>query len=381
MPRHTDTIQWSFSLSKQINHFFATYVNYQILNIRDDYGSQQLLAYPPQAVFSPVTNHTYDGYEAFIGFATVRSWTQGIIYTPSQAFQASVTIRENHDFPAPIPGPIVPLVGNTPLPDHAADPRPPAPQSAADLAALLLLPLRNPELGPAVHLPDHEMKRLELHHHVRSRGGRRLVVARGRRHRRGRASRDNCSIIAAASSISPPATASGSRRTRSDRRQNRRPAGRRPAREDLRAGDVQPGERSKSSKSRRPRPRCRLRLRSKRCASSPSRSARRHPTPTWWITVSGPNGKPVAVNFTVQVPARTPLTDMVYMATDQSNWNPQAILMNRVDALHYRILRVFASGTKLLFIFTRGSWNSAERGADGLQIHAAPSSSCPTAIR
>ncbi len=81
----------------------------------------------------------------------------------------------------------------------------------------------------------------------------------------------------------------------------------------------------------------------------------------------GFNGKPVAVNFVVQVPARTPLTDMVYMATDQSNWDPQAILMDRVDALHYRILRTFPSGTILRYLFTRGSWNSAERGKDGLQ--------------
>jgi hypothetical protein len=82
----------------------------------------------------------------------------------------------------------------------------------------------------------------------------------------------------------------------------------------------------------------------------------------------GRNGKPVVINFTVQVPARTPLTDTVYMSTDQSNWDPQAIRMDRIDALHYRIQRTYASGTHLLYLFTRGSWNSAERGKDGLQI-------------
>jgi hypothetical protein len=114
IPHQTTTLQLSMSVSKTFDQHFSSYVNYQILNIHDSYGSAQLLGYPPMPVYSPVTNHTYDGYAAFIGFATVRSWTQSIIYTPSEAFQASVTIRENHDFPAPVPGPIVPLVGFAP---------------------------------------------------------------------------------------------------------------------------------------------------------------------------------------------------------------------------------------------------------------------------
>jgi hypothetical protein len=77
-------------------------------------------------------------------------------------------------------------------------------------------------------------------------------------------------------------------------------------------------------------------------------------------------GRPVAVIFTVEVPPKTPIGDQVYMTTDQSNWDAQAIRMDRVDALHYRIERSFASGTKLLYLYTRGSWNTVERGANGL---------------
>jgi hypothetical protein len=114
LPHQVNTAQLSVSVSKTVNRYFSTYANYQLINIGDSYGSAQLAGYPPSAVYSPVTNHTYDGYEAFIGFATIRSWTEGVIYNASPAFQASLVIRENHDFPAPVPGPIVPLVGTTP---------------------------------------------------------------------------------------------------------------------------------------------------------------------------------------------------------------------------------------------------------------------------
>ncbi|MBV8363410.1 MAG: hypothetical protein JO193_02485, partial [Candidatus Eremiobacteraeota bacterium] len=57
------------------------------------------------------------------------------------------------------------------------------------------------------------------------------------------------------------------------------------------------------------------------------------------------NGRPVIVTFTVQVPPTTPFTDAVYISTDLSGWNPQAIRMDRIDALHYRAVRRLSSGT------------------------------------
>ncbi|MFN2459921.1 MAG: hypothetical protein ABR591_04470 [Candidatus Velthaea sp.] len=81
----------------------------------------------------------------------------------------------------------------------------------------------------------------------------------------------------------------------------------------------------------------------------------------------GKTGKPVPVTFYVQVPPTTALTESVYMTTDASGWIPNAIKLDRVDALHYRLTRVFASGTKFAYRYTRGSWNSVERGQDLLE--------------
>jgi len=82
------------------------------------------------------------------------------------------------------------------------------------------------------------------------------------------------------------------------------------------------------------------------------------------------NGKPVLVTFTVQVPPNTPFTDSVYMSTDLSGWNPQAIRMDRVDALHYRVVRKLSSGTILYYRYTRGSQATAERAQNGLEGEA-----------
>ena len=78
-------------------------------------------------------------------------------------------------------------------------------------------------------------------------------------------------------------------------------------------------------------------------------------------------GKEVPVTFTVTVPPTTSLSSDVYISTDASNWNPQAIKMDRIDGQRYRAIRRFASGTKFFFRVTRGSWNSAERDQSGLE--------------
>ena len=79
------------------------------------------------------------------------------------------------------------------------------------------------------------------------------------------------------------------------------------------------------------------------------------------------NGRPVIVTFTVQVPPTTPFTDAVYMSTDLSGWNPQAIRMDRIDALHYRAVRRLSSGTIFYYRYTRGSQATAERGENGIE--------------
>ncbi|MBV9149432.1 MAG: hypothetical protein JO024_06190 [Candidatus Eremiobacteraeota bacterium] len=82
------------------------------------------------------------------------------------------------------------------------------------------------------------------------------------------------------------------------------------------------------------------------------------------------NGRPVLVTFTVQVPPSTGFADVVYISTDLSGWNPQAIRMDRIDALHYRVVRKLSSGTVFYYRYTRGSQSTAERAQNGLE--AAP---------
>jgi hypothetical protein len=78
-------------------------------------------------------------------------------------------------------------------------------------------------------------------------------------------------------------------------------------------------------------------------------------------------GREVPVAFVVEVPPTTPLGADVYMSTDVSQWNPEAIKLNRVDATHYRAVIRFASGTRLAYKITRGSWQTQETDARGLE--------------
>lgn len=78
------------------------------------------------------------------------------------------------------------------------------------------------------------------------------------------------------------------------------------------------------------------------------------------------SGRPVLVTFIVQVPPYTPFTASVYISTDQSGWNAQAIPMDRVDALHYQITRRYNSGTIFRYLYDRGSLQSQEIAQNGL---------------
>jgi hypothetical protein len=78
------------------------------------------------------------------------------------------------------------------------------------------------------------------------------------------------------------------------------------------------------------------------------------------------SGKEVPVEFLVTVPPTTPLNAEVYVSTDASGWNPQAIKLDRVDGQRYRTVRRIASGTKFVFRVTRGSWATVEVGENGL---------------
>jgi hypothetical protein len=83
-------------------------------------------------------------------------------------------------------------------------------------------------------------------------------------------------------------------------------------------------------------------------------------------TVEHFSGRPVLVTFIVQVPPYTPFTSSIYITTDQSGWNAQAIPMDRIDALHYEITRRFNSGTIFRYLYDRGSLQSQEVAQNGL---------------
>ena len=80
------------------------------------------------------------------------------------------------------------------------------------------------------------------------------------------------------------------------------------------------------------------------------------------------SGRMVLVKFQVQVPPTTPITAQIYIATDVSGWNPQAIMMNRIDALHFDVVERMASGTVIHYLYTRGSLQTQERGQNGLAV-------------
>ena len=80
------------------------------------------------------------------------------------------------------------------------------------------------------------------------------------------------------------------------------------------------------------------------------------------------SGKPVLVKFEVQVPPTTPINAQIFITTDQSGWNPQAIQMQRIDALHFVVVRQMASGTLLHYLYTRGTLQTEETGPNGLSL-------------
>lgn len=104
-PHHTDTTTTTLSFTKLIDPQKLTVLaSYSNRNIGDFYGAQQAIAYSNVSAISPFTGQTFPGYAAFRGFATTRSFTQQLVYTPNPTFNLNFSMRENSDFPAPVPG-------------------------------------------------------------------------------------------------------------------------------------------------------------------------------------------------------------------------------------------------------------------------------------
>jgi hypothetical protein len=113
LPHHIDSTTTTLSLTKVINpQRLTALISYTNSNVGDFYGSQQLQVYPASVAVSPATGQAYPGYRAFRGFATSRSFREQLVFTPNQGFNASLTMRENSDFPVAVPG-IAETVGNS----------------------------------------------------------------------------------------------------------------------------------------------------------------------------------------------------------------------------------------------------------------------------
>lgn len=78
-------------------------------------------------------------------------------------------------------------------------------------------------------------------------------------------------------------------------------------------------------------------------------------------------GRYVTVSVTAQVPPSTPLSDTIYMTSDQSGWNAQAYRMDRIDPQHFRTQLRLQSGTQMQVLFDRGSLQSVEAAPNGIE--------------
>jgi hypothetical protein len=76
------------------------------------------------------------------------------------------------------------------------------------------------------------------------------------------------------------------------------------------------------------------------------------------------------VSFTVLVPSATLPTDQIFLTTSEMSWSPNAVHMNRIDARHFNVIIQVPVKATFLYLYTRGSPQSIERGGNGLQRRA-----------
>ena len=86
------------------------------------------------------------------------------------------------------------------------------------------------------------------------------------------------------------------------------------------------------------------------------------------LTAEGTAVRNVTVTFVVQVPVNTPGTDTIYMATDRTNWTPNAIRMSPLPGNKWTATVTVPGGTVIAYKYTRGSWPTDERNAAGSEI-------------
>jgi hypothetical protein len=121
LPHHTITTDVSATIAHtpQSIKLPAFLLTYDVLNIGDYYGSRQLVAYPPFFT-DTFTNEfgTFSGLQAFDGFATSRSLSGSMVYTPTPYFALNLTMQYFNVTPRAVPG-----LGGAPPLQFSADVR------------------------------------------------------------------------------------------------------------------------------------------------------------------------------------------------------------------------------------------------------------------
>lgn len=112
VPHHFDATITGLALSKTVvPGKFVVFTSYSNLTTGDYWGAVQSIIYPPYPAYD-FANNTFDlTHEAFRGFATQRSFNQNFVCTPTATLAFSGGMRENKDFPKPVPGPLVSAYG------------------------------------------------------------------------------------------------------------------------------------------------------------------------------------------------------------------------------------------------------------------------------
>ncbi len=82
----------------------------------------------------------------------------------------------------------------------------------------------------------------------------------------------------------------------------------------------------------------------------------------------GAPNAPIPVTFILTVPANTPPTDTVYLATDAGNWVANGTRMSPLAAHTWTATLMLPKGSSLKYKYTRGSWQTAETDRAGMQI-------------
>jgi hypothetical protein len=106
LPHHLVTTDVSTTLARtplsvKMPAFLLTY---DVLNIGDFWGANQLVAYEPAPDVAVTTFGSFAGQSAFRGFATSRSLSGSMVYTPTPFFALNFTMQNFNVTPAPVPG-------------------------------------------------------------------------------------------------------------------------------------------------------------------------------------------------------------------------------------------------------------------------------------